>query len=117
MLTVSPEERANIEKICAHWWVNVDYKESCLEVAEELANQTPVRLDLLLSLAPPPPQVGSDKLVVTDEAGTASGAAPEPAPVPTRSHSVGKTFHVYLEKRKLLFKVHITSDKLCLQVV
>ena len=35
-------------------WVNEGYGESCLEVAEELANQTPVRLDLLLSLVPPP---------------------------------------------------------------
>ena len=34
-------------------WVNEGYGESCLEVAEELANQTPVRLDLLLSLIPP----------------------------------------------------------------
>lgn len=34
-------------------WVNESYGESCLEVAEELANQTPVRLDLLLSLLPP----------------------------------------------------------------
>lgn len=33
--------------------MNEGYGESCLEVAEELANQTPVRLDLLLSLIPP----------------------------------------------------------------
>lgn len=42
-------------------WVNEGYGESCLEVAEELANQTPVRLDLLLSLVPPP---GSTETVV-----------------------------------------------------
>lgn len=89
MLTVSPEERSNIEKICSHWWVNVDYKEPCLDVAEELANQTPVRLDLLLSLAPPPPPPGSEKIVVTDEASGADVPATEPAPVPTRSQSVG----------------------------
>lgn len=39
---------------CHDRWVNEGYGESCLEVAEELANQTPVRLDLLLSLVPPP---------------------------------------------------------------
>ena len=32
--------------------MNETYGEACLEVAEELANQTPVRLDLLLSLLP-----------------------------------------------------------------
>lgn len=67
MLTVNPRNRADIEKICAHWWVNEGYDESCLEVSEHLANQTPVRLDLLLSLAPPPPQLESEKLVVTGE--------------------------------------------------
>lgn len=46
-------------------WVNEGYGESCLEVAEELANQTPVRLDLLLSLVPPPE---STETVVVDSA-------------------------------------------------
>ena len=41
--------------VCGHWWVNQDEEVDCLEAAEELANQTPVRLDLLLSLAPPEP--------------------------------------------------------------
>ena len=67
MLTVNPKIRADIEKICTHWWVNEGYDESCLDISEELANQTPVRLDLLLSLAPPPPQLESDKLMVTGE--------------------------------------------------
>lgn len=62
MLTVCPIRRANIEQICNHWWVNEDYNESCLDLAEELANQTPVRLDVLLSLAPP--SVTSDQVVV-----------------------------------------------------
>ena len=35
--------------------MNEGYGESCLEMAEELANETPVRLDLLLSLIPPQP--------------------------------------------------------------
>lgn len=64
MLTVCPKRRATIETICNHWWVNETYNESCLDVAEELANQTPVRLDVLLSLAPS--AITSDKLVVPD---------------------------------------------------
>lgn len=56
---------------CVQWdilyfdqrWVNEGYGESCLEVAEELANQTPVRLDLLLSLVPPPES--TDTVVVS----------------------------------------------------
>lgn len=62
MLTVCPIRRANIEQICNHWWVNEEYNESCLSLAEELANQTPVRLDVLLSLAPP--SVTSDQVLV-----------------------------------------------------
>lgn len=67
MLTVNPKNRANIEKICEHWWVNEGYAESCLDISEELANQTPVRLDLLLSLAPPGPQLESEKLLIAGE--------------------------------------------------
>lgn len=52
MLTVSSEKRANIGDICSHWWVNEGYSQPCLEEAEYLASLTPVRLDLLLSLAP-----------------------------------------------------------------
>lgn len=65
MLTVCPIRRANIESICSHWWVNEDYDENCLDLAEELANQTPVRLDVLLSLAPP--SVTSDQMVVPSQ--------------------------------------------------
>jgi hypothetical protein len=42
--------------------VNEGYEESCLELAEDLANQTPVRLDVLLSLSPP--SVTAEQLVV-----------------------------------------------------
>ncbi len=52
MLTVSAEERANIGDICSHWWINESYPQTCLEEAEYLASLTPVRLDILLSLAP-----------------------------------------------------------------
>ncbi|XP_055375000.1 5'-AMP-activated serine/threonine-protein kinase catalytic subunit alpha [Condylostylus longicornis] len=62
MLTVSPQQRANIEQICNHWWVNTGYDESCLELAEALANQTPVRLDVLLSLSPT--NITAEQLVV-----------------------------------------------------
>lgn len=81
MLTVNPAKRATIEKICSHWWVNEGFNVSCLDIAEDLANQTPVRLDLLLSLAPPPEN--SDKLVVTDDQSATSQDQP------TRSLSVG----------------------------
>lgn len=62
MLTVCPIRRATIEQICSHWWVNEDYNENCLDLAEELANQTPVRLDVLLSLTPQ--SVTSEQVVV-----------------------------------------------------
>lgn len=61
MLNVNPSCRADITAICSHWWVDMNQSEPCLEIAEELANQTPVRLDLLLSLAP---NGSSDKLLV-----------------------------------------------------
>lgn len=80
MLTVCPKRRANIETICSHWWVNESYNESCLALAEELANQTPVRLDVLLSLAPP--AVTADQLVVAP-------MEEQSAPAMQRSHSMG----------------------------
>ncbi|PSN51077.1 hypothetical protein C0J52_01505 [Blattella germanica] len=89
MLTVTPARRANIEKICAHWWVNEGHTESCLDIAEELANQTPVRLDLLLSLAPPPPAVGSDMILTDEKAAGDSQTAHSDAVAPARCHSVG----------------------------
>ena len=51
MLTPKATERASIVDICSHWWINEGYEASCLDEAEHLANLTPVRLDLLLSLA------------------------------------------------------------------
>lgn len=82
MLTVCPKRRATIEQICNHWWVNLGYPGSCLDLAEELANQTPVRLDVLLSLTPS--AVTSDQLVVP-------GTTEETKPIErvARSHSVG----------------------------
>lgn len=80
MLTICPKQRATIEQICNHWWVNEGMHESCLDLAEELANQTPVRLDVLLSLAPS--AVTSDQLVVPGPNDDGRQTVP-------RSHSVG----------------------------
>ncbi|CAK1604005.1 unnamed protein product [Parnassius mnemosyne] len=63
MLTVDPLKRADIAYICDHTWVNAGCSTSCLEVAEALAAETPVRLDLLLSLAPAAPAHGNSVVV------------------------------------------------------
>nr|XP_034824659.1 uncharacterized protein LOC117982418 isoform X2 [Maniola hyperantus] len=63
MLTVDPLKRADIAYICDNPWVNVGCETSCLEMAEALAAETPVRLDLLLSLAPAAPS-SSNSVVV-----------------------------------------------------
>lgn len=52
LLTVNPNKRATIVDICMDCWVNHGYEHSLLQVAEDMANLTPVRLDLLLALAP-----------------------------------------------------------------
>ncbi|XP_037299534.1 MAP/microtubule affinity-regulating kinase 3 isoform X3 [Manduca sexta] len=66
MLTVDPLKRADIAYICDHPWVNTGCETSCLEMAEALAAETPVRLDLLLSLAPA--ANNSNSVVVPPEA-------------------------------------------------
>ncbi|XP_068154069.1 serine/threonine-protein kinase par-1 isoform X3 [Drosophila tropicalis] len=90
MLTVCPRKRASIEQICSHWWVNENDNVSCLDLAEDLANQTPVRLDVLLSLTPA--AITADQLVVPSAEGIAAAKAAAAAAanerVP-RSHSVG----------------------------
>lgn len=65
MLTVNASKRATVEEICSHWWVDEGFTEPCLEVAEALANQTPVRLDLLLSLAPK--HINSEHMLIQPE--------------------------------------------------
>lgn len=89
MLTVCPRKRADIERICTHWWVNEGYEQNCLDIAEDLAAQTPVRLDLLLSLVPQ--SASAEKLVVGDQqpAGDVANNVSSDALVPTRCHSVG----------------------------
>lgn len=88
MLTVCPGTRSDIQKICTHWWVNETYDKNCLLIAEELAAQTPVRLDLLLSLVPQ--SANADKLVVgehqSDETNLPADTTSEVL-MPTRSYS------------------------------
>ncbi|XP_072940801.1 uncharacterized protein Nuak isoform X2 [Epargyreus clarus] len=67
MLTVDPLKRADIAYICDNPWVNMGCETSCLEMAEMLAAETPVRLDLLLSLAPAAPS-HCNSVVVPPEA-------------------------------------------------
>ncbi|XP_012271025.1 uncharacterized protein LOC105694698 [Orussus abietinus] len=89
MLTVCPKKRSDIEKICTHWWVNEGYEINCFDIAEELAAETPVRLDLLLSLVPQ--AASADKLVVGDQqaGGDVANNMSSETLVPTRCHSVG----------------------------
>ncbi|XP_044579242.1 uncharacterized protein LOC123261614 isoform X2 [Cotesia glomerata] len=88
MLTKCPARRADIERICCHWWVNEGYEQNCLDIAEDLAAQTPVRLDLLLSLVPQ--SASADKLVVTNDQSPETGRniGTDTIP-PTRCLSVG----------------------------
>ncbi|XP_076337838.1 uncharacterized protein LOC143239989 isoform X2 [Tachypleus tridentatus] len=61
LLTVDPTKRATIIDICTDSWVNYGHELSLLQVSEDMANLTPVRIDLLLALAPvspPPPESG-----------------------------------------------------------
>lgn len=67
-MTVNPNARADIHKICSHQWLNEGYsdEDQCLRVAEEMASSTPVRLDLLLSLAPAPKE-NNNSLIVSPQ--------------------------------------------------
>ncbi|XP_063821207.1 microtubule-associated protein futsch [Ostrinia nubilalis] len=67
MLTVDPLKRADIAYICDNPWVNAGCETSCLEMAELLAAETPVRLDLLLSLAPAAPSNSNSVVVPSSE--------------------------------------------------
>ncbi|XP_067126026.1 uncharacterized protein [Centruroides vittatus] len=59
LLNVNPSKRATIIDICSDSWVNEGYEHSLLQVSEDLANLTPVRIDLLLALAPASPEEGN----------------------------------------------------------
>ncbi|XP_039295551.1 titin homolog [Nilaparvata lugens] len=86
MLKVNSARRADIVAICSHWWIDSGEAVPCLEVAEELANQTPVRLDLLLSLAPAAvAAAANEKLLIPEQEEEAAPASE----CPVRSHSLG----------------------------
>nr|XP_045612941.1 uncharacterized protein LOC123767354 isoform X2 [Procambarus clarkii] len=129
MLTVSATKRATIEDICNHWWVNEGFSEHCLEVAEALANQTPVRLDLLLSLAPK--HINSEHMLIQpdDDDSTRSPPTsevtrpppqlqlpPPPPPdalpvVPTRSASLGAVTSISRNEIEALLAQKIREKK------
>lgn len=54
LLCVQPNKRATIIDICTDPWVNKDCERCLLQVAEDLANLTPVKIEILLALAPIP---------------------------------------------------------------
>lgn len=56
LLSVNPKKRATIIDICADPWVNSGFDTTLLTLAEDMANLTPVRLDILLALAPISPK-------------------------------------------------------------
>lgn len=108
MLTVCPSQRADISYICMHWWVNKGYERNCLEVAEEFATQTPVRLNILLSLVPQTANI--DKIVVDNSQKLSSHSltpnnfmsnSSSAVSVPTKSHSVSSLVELsqYPEKQ------------------
>ncbi|XP_022251602.1 probable serine/threonine-protein kinase HSL1, partial [Limulus polyphemus] len=61
LLTVSPAKRATIVDICTDSWVNLGYDHSLLQIAEDLSNLMPVRLDILLALVPSSSSINSLK--------------------------------------------------------
>lgn len=50
LLTIQPTKRATIFDICNHWWVNLGYEHSLIQVAEDMANFSPVNMDALLNM-------------------------------------------------------------------
>lgn len=101
LLNISPVDRADIKRVCSHWWVNEGFEENCLDMAENLACQTPIRLDLLLALVPESAS-SPDNLVVEEQQPLDVSEAPteaivksqEPSLVPTRCHSEGSLMEI-----------------------
>lgn len=56
LLSVNPKKRATIIDVCADPWVNSGFDTTLLTLAEDMANLTPVRLDILLELSPSVPK-------------------------------------------------------------
>lgn len=89
MMTVNPNMRADIHKICSHQWLNEGYSDNqqCLSTAEEMASSTPVRLDLLLSLAPKPKETNNNLVVTPQNSNDENDVRFDSGPV--RSQSLG----------------------------
>lgn len=50
LLTVNRDARIQMTDVCRHWWINEGTEHCCLHLSQQLCEQTPVRLDVLLSL-------------------------------------------------------------------
>lgn len=89
MMTVNPNVRADIHKICSHQWLNEGYSDDqqCLQSAEEMASLTPVRLDLLLTLAPATKETNNNLAVSPSHNSTENDIRSDNGPV--RSQSLG----------------------------
>lgn len=89
MMTVNPNTRADIHTICSHQWLNEGFSDEnqCLRIAEEMASSTPVRLDLLLSLAPAPKETNNNLAVSSPPSNVENEVRPDSGPV--RSQSLG----------------------------
>lgn len=88
-MTVNPNARADIHTICSHQWLNEGYSDEhqCLRVAEEMASSTPVRLDLLLSLAPAPKETNNNLDIPPSKNNSVNEIHSDNGPV--RSQSLG----------------------------
>lgn len=86
-MTVNPNTRADIHTICSHQWLNEGYtpENQCLHTAEEMASSAPVRLDLLMSLAPISRE--TNNLAVLPQNNSENEARSESGPI--RSQSLG----------------------------
>lgn len=88
-MTVNPNDRADIHKICSHQWLNEGYsdEQQCLRIAEEMASSTTVRLDLLLSLAPAPTESSNNLAVQSSQNNAENEVRSDSGPL--RSQSLG----------------------------
>ncbi|XP_053202804.1 serine-rich adhesin for platelets-like isoform X2 [Panonychus citri] len=97
LLAVDPTKRATIIDICTDWWVNKGYEHSLLQVAEDLANLTPVRLDVLLALAPisPPVESGNGQNPLSGQEGDLSVVSSGGKPKRVKSKSSRSDENLY----------------------
>lgn len=88
-MTVNPNARADIHIICSHQWLNEGFtnENQCLRIAEEMASSAPVRLDLLLSLAPTSKESNNNLGIPPTQSNAENDVRSESGPV--RSQSLG----------------------------